>query len=134
MQCWLAWWLVQSDGRGEGLWHYRGRSPGNNGRSAMQPEPSRYINSVSDLYGTDEIEFLLDDIRDLEPANCNPEDIQVNTYKPSHPNLFKVNITELYCNTNLSNVCTFVVKNTYYYFSLHDTNNFSFFLQVPFFI
>lgn len=82
-------WLVKSDGRGEGLWHCRGRSPGNNGRSAMQSEPSRYINSVSDLYGTDEIEFLLDDIRDLEPANCNPEDIQVNIYKLNHPNLVK---------------------------------------------
>lgn len=45
---------------------------------AMQSEPGRYINSVSDLYGTDEIEFLLDDIRDLEPANCKPEDIQVS--------------------------------------------------------
>lgn len=43
----------------------------------MQSESGHYINSVSDLYGTDEIEFLLDDIRDLEPANCNPEDIQV---------------------------------------------------------
>ena len=44
----------------------------------QQPEASRYINSVSDLYGTDEIEFLLDDIRDLEPASCKPEDIQVS--------------------------------------------------------
>ncbi|KAJ8925803.1 hypothetical protein NQ315_009653 [Exocentrus adspersus] len=43
----------------------------------MQSEPGRYINSVSDLlYSTDEIEFLLDDIRDLEPKNCKPEDIQ----------------------------------------------------------
>lgn len=45
--------------------------------SAMQSESGHYINSVSDLYGTDEIEFLLDDIKDLEPASCNPEDIQV---------------------------------------------------------
>ncbi|XP_026464473.1 uncharacterized protein LOC113367059 [Ctenocephalides felis] len=33
--------------------------------------------SVSDLCGADEIEFLLDDIRDLvEPAKCKPEDFQ----------------------------------------------------------
>lgn len=44
----------------------------------MHPEPpGRYINSVSDLYETDEIEFLLDDIRELEPVSCKPEDIQV---------------------------------------------------------
>ncbi|XP_066142676.1 uncharacterized protein [Euwallacea fornicatus] len=43
----------------------------------MQSEPSRYINSVSDiLYSPDEIEFLLDDIRDLEPTNYKPEEIQ----------------------------------------------------------
>ncbi|KAH1015083.1 hypothetical protein HUJ05_012861 [Dendroctonus ponderosae] len=43
----------------------------------MQSEPRRYINSVSDiLYSPDEIEFLLDDIRDLEPTNYKPEDIQ----------------------------------------------------------
>lgn len=45
----------------------------------MQP-PQRYIPSVSDLYGTDEIEFLLDEIRDLEPACCQLEDIQVGIY------------------------------------------------------
>ena len=43
---------------------------------AMQSEPGRYINSVSDLYGADEIEVLLEEIRDLEPASCRPEDIQ----------------------------------------------------------
>ncbi|XP_021933260.1 uncharacterized protein LOC110836415 isoform X2 [Zootermopsis nevadensis] len=42
----------------------------------MQSEPGRYINSVSDLYGTDEIEVLLEEIRDLEPASCRLEDIQ----------------------------------------------------------
>ncbi|GLH02435.1 hypothetical protein R5R35_005502 [Gryllus longicercus] len=42
----------------------------------MQSEPGRYINSVSDLYGADEIEVLLEEIRDLEPANYRPEDIQ----------------------------------------------------------
>lgn len=36
--------------------------------------------SVSDLYGTDEIEFLLEEIRDLEPACCQLEDIQVINY------------------------------------------------------
>lgn len=43
----------------------------------MQSVSGRYINSVSDIIGTDEIEFLLDDIRDLEPTSVNPEDIQV---------------------------------------------------------
>lgn len=43
---------------------------------AMQSEPGRYINSVSDLYGADEIEVLLEEIRDLEPASCRLEDIQ----------------------------------------------------------
>jgi len=42
----------------------------------MQSEPGRYINSVSDLYGADEIEVLLEEIRDLEPASCRLEDIQ----------------------------------------------------------
>lgn len=39
-------------------------------------QPQRYIPSVSDLYGTDEIEFLLDEIRDLEPACCQLDDEQ----------------------------------------------------------
>ncbi|XP_037048066.1 uncharacterized protein LOC119082614 [Bradysia coprophila] len=39
-------------------------------------QPQRYIPSVSDLYGTDEIEFLLDEIRDLEPACCQLDDVQ----------------------------------------------------------
>jgi len=47
----------------------------------MQSEPSRYINSVSDiLYSPDEIEFLLEDIRDLEPTSYKPEEIQVYLY------------------------------------------------------
>jgi hypothetical protein len=33
------------------------------------------IRSVSDIYGTDEIDFLLEEIRDLEPACCQ-EDLQ----------------------------------------------------------
>ncbi|XP_037959507.1 uncharacterized protein LOC119688910 [Teleopsis dalmanni] len=36
----------------------------------------RYIPSVSDLYGTDEIELLLDEIRDLEPVCCQLDDEQ----------------------------------------------------------
>lgn len=36
----------------------------------------RYLNSVSDLYGADEIEVLWDEIRTLEPSSCRPEDIQ----------------------------------------------------------
>lgn len=39
-------------------------------------QPQRFIPSVSDLYGTDEIEFLLDEIRDLEPACCQLDDVQ----------------------------------------------------------
>ncbi|XP_050301271.1 uncharacterized protein LOC126739561 [Anthonomus grandis grandis] len=44
----------------------------------MQSELSgRYINSVSDiLYSPDEIEFLLEDIRDLEPISYKPDEIQ----------------------------------------------------------
>lgn len=41
-------------------------------------QPQRYIPSVSDLYGTDEIELLLDEIRELElePVCCQLEDEQ----------------------------------------------------------
>jgi hypothetical protein len=39
----------------------------------MQQPPQ--MRSVSDIYGTDEIDFLLDEIRDLEPACCQ-EDLQ----------------------------------------------------------
>lgn len=43
----------------------------------MQAGSGRYIPSVSDLYGTDEIDVLLEEIRDLEPpANCRAEDVQ----------------------------------------------------------
>lgn len=42
----------------------------------MQAESDQYIQSVSDLYGTDEIDVLLEEIRDLEPANCRAEDVQ----------------------------------------------------------
>jgi hypothetical protein len=40
----------------------------------MQKHPPQ-IRSVSDIYGTDEIDFLLEEIRDLEPACCQ-EDLQ----------------------------------------------------------
>ena len=36
------------------------------------------LQSVSDLYGADEIDFLLDEIRDFEPACCQIEDILVS--------------------------------------------------------
>lgn len=41
--------------------------------------------SVSDLYGTggDEIDFLLDEIKDLEPACCQLEDLQVPEIRAS---------------------------------------------------
>ncbi|XP_006607040.1 uncharacterized protein [Glycine max] len=41
-------------------------------------QPQRYIPSVSDLYGTDEIELLLDEIRELElePVCCQLDDEQ----------------------------------------------------------
>lgn len=42
------------------------------------PPPRGVPKSVSDLYGTDEIDFLLDEIKDLEPACCQLEDIQVD--------------------------------------------------------
>ncbi|GJQ66591.1 hypothetical protein Trydic_g4567 [Trypoxylus dichotomus] len=42
----------------------------------MQSDSSRFINSVSDLYGDDEIELLLQDITELEPTSCKVEDIQ----------------------------------------------------------
>lgn len=41
------------------------------------PTTGRYVNSVSDLYGADEIEVLLDEIKDLEPCSVRQEDIQV---------------------------------------------------------
>lgn len=41
----------------------------------MQAAPARYV-SVSELYSTDEVELLLDEIRELEPTSCCAEDIQ----------------------------------------------------------
>lgn len=42
----------------------------------MQAAPARYV-SVSELYSTDEVELLLDEIRELEPTSCRGEDVQV---------------------------------------------------------
>ncbi|XP_026743833.1 uncharacterized protein LOC113505371 isoform X2 [Trichoplusia ni] len=42
----------------------------------MQAGPARYV-SVSELYSTDEVELLLDEIRELEPTSCRGEDVQV---------------------------------------------------------
>lgn len=39
-------------------------------------QPQRFIPSVSDLYGTDEIDLLLDEIKDLEPACYQLDDVQ----------------------------------------------------------
>lgn len=44
--------------------------------SDMQAAPARYV-SVSELYSTDEVELLLDEIRELEPTSCRGEDVQV---------------------------------------------------------
>ncbi|CAB3257982.1 unnamed protein product [Arctia plantaginis] len=41
----------------------------------MQAAPARYV-SVSELYSTDEVELLLDEIRELEPTSCRGEDLQ----------------------------------------------------------
>ncbi|XP_063366836.1 uncharacterized protein LOC134655315 [Cydia amplana] len=41
----------------------------------MHAAAARYV-SVSELYSTDEVELLLDEIRDLEPTSCRGEDIQ----------------------------------------------------------
>lgn len=44
--------------------------------SDMQAAPARYV-SVTELYSTDEVELLLDEIRELEPTSCRGEDVQV---------------------------------------------------------
>ncbi|CAG9795433.1 unnamed protein product [Diatraea saccharalis] len=41
----------------------------------MQAAPARYV-SVSELYSTDEVELLLDEIRELEPTSCRGEEVQ----------------------------------------------------------
>lgn len=39
-------------------------------------QTQRFIHSVSDLYGTDEIDLLLDEIKEFEPACYQLEDLQ----------------------------------------------------------
>ncbi|XP_065332695.1 uncharacterized protein LOC135934699 isoform X1 [Cloeon dipterum] len=51
------------------------------------PSTGRYVNSVSDLYGADEIEVLLDEIKDLEPCSVRTEDIQVTRLSAKPPEL-----------------------------------------------
>lgn len=41
----------------------------------MQAAPARYV-SASELYTTDEVELLLEEIRELEPTSCRGEDVQ----------------------------------------------------------
>ncbi|XP_052743639.1 uncharacterized protein LOC128199207 [Bicyclus anynana] len=41
----------------------------------MQAAPTRYA-SASELYCADEVELLLDEIRELEPTSCRGEDVQ----------------------------------------------------------
>ncbi|VVD02845.1 unnamed protein product [Leptidea sinapis] len=41
----------------------------------MQAAPTRYVSS-SELYSTDEVELLLEEIRELEPSSCRAEDVQ----------------------------------------------------------
>lgn len=41
----------------------------------MQAAPARYV-SASELYCADEVELLLDEIRELEPTSCRGEDVQ----------------------------------------------------------
>jgi len=45
-------------------------------RSGSASTSARYINSVSDLYAADEIDALLDEIRDLEPISVHGDDVQ----------------------------------------------------------
>lgn len=45
-------------------------------KSGTNSTSARYINSVSDLYATDEIDALLDEIRDLEPVSVHTDDLQ----------------------------------------------------------
>lgn len=53
------------------------------------PTTGRYVNSVSDLYGADEIEVLLDEIKDLEPCTFHTEDFQVTRHTDAPPPEFR---------------------------------------------
>ena len=44
--------------------------------SAASTSAARYVNSVSDLYANDEIDALLDEIRDLQPISVHADDLQ----------------------------------------------------------
>lgn len=44
--------------------------------TVWEMQQPRIIKSVSDLYATDEIDLLLDEIKDLEPARYQYDDIQ----------------------------------------------------------
>lgn len=48
--------------------------------------------SVSDIYGTDEIDFLLDEIRDLEPTCCQEE---LQDYEIAGSRVGEISITPL---------------------------------------
>ncbi|KAJ8718233.1 hypothetical protein PYW07_006163 [Mythimna separata] len=54
----------------------RRRSAVGDSAGDMQAAPARYV-SVSELYSTDEVELLLDEIRELEPTSCRGEDVQL---------------------------------------------------------
>ncbi|CAG7819645.1 unnamed protein product [Allacma fusca] len=45
-------------------------------KSGSVSTSARFINSVSDLYAADEIDALLDEIRDLEPISVGTDDLQ----------------------------------------------------------
>lgn len=45
-------------------------------QSEYRSGSSRHVNSVSDLYISDEISVLLEEIQSLEPSSYRPEDIQ----------------------------------------------------------
>lgn len=62
----------------------RGRSA--RAAGAMLAAPARYV-SVSELYSTDEVELLLDEIRELEPTSCRGEDVQVKLRTALHYHL-----------------------------------------------
>lgn len=60
------------------------------GNGEMQRAPQ--IRSVSDIYGTDEIDLLLDEIRDLEPTCCQEE---LQDYEIAGSRVGEVSITPL---------------------------------------
>lgn len=76
---WPVGWL-------RGSWGRRARRCPEAASATASPRPmhpaaaaGRCLSSVSDLCGVDEIDALLDEIRDLEPASCCPEEFQVSS-------------------------------------------------------